>query len=588
MILQALYDYYQRKAADPESKIAPYGLEWKEIPFLIVIDKKGTFVNLEDTRTNIGKQKIAKRFLVNKTKIKTGKNSWQTSNVLWENYGYVLSQPKVDPKKTPEINLEDARKQHCTFLENLKVLAKRFPENDELEAVSLFYKDIENITKLKEHPSWNDCLKIAGCNLSFRVAGFPKIVAEHDDVISDATKLADKDSHEGICLITGEKGPIATLHSGSTIPGGKAGAKIVGFQKGSGYDSYHKIQGLNAPVSLKAEAAYTTALNTLLAKESQNKFKLGDTTYLFWAEKDDTLLEKGLSFLMNAPPKDNPDRHVQEVKSLLQSVNSGIYQTESATGFFILGLAPNAARIAIRLWKAGTTSEIMVHLATHFEDLKIVPSKKDPEYFSLFNLLSHTALEYKVDNVQPNLSGAVLSAAINGTKYPETLQQQCLRRNKAEQKVTYIRASILKACLNRKIRINKNTNEKEITMALDLENINPGYLCGRLFAVLEKIQSEALPGLNATIKDRYYGAASSTPVTVFGRLLTMTNHHLSKLSPGRKINMEKQLQTVISQISGEGFPKHLSLDDQSRFAIGYYHQRQDLYTKKEDKIQEEV
>lgn len=175
-----------------------------------------------------------------------------------------------------------------------------------------------------------------------------------------------------------------------------------------------------------------------------------------------------------------------------------------------------------------------------------------------------------------------MQSIINGTLYPTTLQMQCLCRIKADRNVTFIRAAILKAYLNRKNRIINHLKEREITMALDLENKNQGYLCGRLFAVLEKIQEDAQPGINSTIKDRFYGAASVTPITVFSRLLSLSNHHLGKLESGRKFWHEKQIQEIMDGISSNGMPAHLSLDDQSRFAIGYYQQRKDLYTSKKN------
>lgn len=112
---------------------------------------------------------------------------------------------------------------------------------------------------------------------------------------------------------------------------------------------------------------------------------------------------------------------------------------------------------------------------------------------------------------------------------------------------------------------------------LDLSNANPAYRLGRLFAALEKIQEEASPGLNATIRDRYYGAASSTPVSVFTTLLRLKNHHIGKLSPGRATQMEKLLGEILGEVSD--FPRQLALPDQGRFALGYYHQRQAFFTK---------
>ncbi len=582
MILQALYDYYQRKAADPDSNIAPRGFERKDIPFIIVIDKEGNFINLEDTRTIDGKQKRTKTFLVLKTKSRPGSKASEIANVLWDHWGYVLGQPKFETEKA----IADAIKQNNTFVTQARQLSVKYPENDQFAAVCKLFNQEEQIKKILEHENWNECYKIPGCNLSFRIAGAMNIVAEHDDLFLEVGGNHELDSEEqiqsedGICLITGERSPIAVLHSATSIPGGKSGAKLVGFQKNSGYDSYYKEQGMNAPISKKAEDAYTTALNVLLGRDSKNKFKIADTSVVFWAQQQ-TNFENQFSYFFSAPPKDDPDQNIREVKALFEAIHTGKLNTEGDTPFYILGLAPNAARISIRFWKTGKVADFAKNIAKHFDDLEIIRSKNDEkEYFSLFNLLSNVSFEFKIDNVPPNLAGKVIESILDGTKYPDTLQQQCIRRIRAEQHVNRIRAAILKAYLNRKETI-YNTNEKLITMSLDLENKNQGYLCGRLFAVLEKIQEDAQPGINATIKDRYYGASSSTPVTVFGRLLNLSNHHLAKLGGGSKIYYEKMIQEIMTGVSSNGLPAHLSLDDQSRFAIGYYHQRQDLFTKKD-------
>jgi CRISPR-associated protein Csd1 len=582
MILQALYDYYQRKASDPDSNIAPRGFEWKEIPFIIVINKEGNFINLEDTRTGEWRQRRAKSFLVLKMKGRPGSKASEIANVLWDHWGYVLGQPKDETEKAKE----DAKKQNNTFVTQVKQLSVKYPGNDQFAAVCKLYNQEDQIQKILEHENWKECYRIPGCNLSFRIAGEVNIVAEHEDlsleveVVVESESGVQTQSAEGICLITGERLPIAILHSATSIPGGKSGGKLVGFQKNSGYDSYYKEQGLNAPVSKKAEDAYTTALNVLLGKDSKNKFKIADTSIVFWSQKQNDF-ENHFSFFFAAPPKDDLDQNIREVKALFESIHTGKINTEGDTPFFILGLAPNAARISIRFWKTGKVADFATNIAKHFEDLEIVRSKNDEkEYFSLFNLLSNVSFEFKMDNVPPNLAGKVIESVLDGTKYPDTLQQQCIRRIRAEQHVNRIRAAILKAYLNRKETI-YNTNEKLITMSLDLDNKNQGYLCGRLFAVLEKIQEDAQPGINSTIKDRYYGAASNTPVTVFGRLLNLSNHHLAKLGGASKTHYEKMIQEIMSGVSSNGLPAHLSLDDQSRFAIGYYHQRQDLFTKKE-------
>ncbi|KAF0203035.1 MAG: hypothetical protein FD170_1307 [Bacteroidetes bacterium] len=582
MILQALYDYYQRKAADPESSIAPRGFERKEIPFVIVIDLEGNFINLEDTRFGDGKQKRAKTFMVLKTKSRTGSKASDTANVFWDHWGYILGQPKDQTEKA----IEDAKKQNRTFVAQVKKLSEKYATNKQFAAVCKLFDQDDHIQKILEHESWKECYKIPGCNLSFRIAGESITVAEHDDLLMEVEVQSESDSEvqsqstDGICLITGERLPIAILHTATSIPGGKSGGKLVGFQKNSGYDSYYKEQGLNAPISKKAEDAYTTALNVLLGRDSKNKFKIADTSVVFWSQQQSDF-ENQFSFFFSAPPKDDPDQNIREVKALFETIHTGKLNSEGDTQFYILGLAPNAARISIRFWKTGKVADFAANVAKHFEDLDIIRSRNDEkEYFSLFNLLSNVSFEFKVDNVPPNLAGKVIESILDGTKYPDTLQQQCIRRIRAEQHVNRIRAAILKAYLNRKETF-YNTNENLITMSLDSENKNQGYLCGRLFAVLEKIQEDAQPGINATIKDRYYGAASSTPVTVFGRLLNLTNHHLAKLGGGSKTYYEKRIQEIMTGVSSNGLPAHLSLDDQSRFAIGYYHQRQDLFTKKD-------
>lgn len=581
MILQALYEYYQRKAADPDSTIAPRGLEWKEIPYLIIIDKDGQFVRLEDTTEGVGKQKRAKRFLVVKGKNRTGSNSWQTANLCWDHFGYVLAHPKNTDTAGEQKAIQDAQKQNSSFVKEIKKVAAFFPKNEDIQAVSSFYDNPGNIEQIKQNLVWEDCKKKDGTNLSFRLDSSDLITAELSDIVSlvtrDAEEELEEEMIEAVCLITGKKGPVALLNSPISIPGGKSGAKLVGFQKKSGYDSYYKEQGMNAPISREAEDAYTTALNTLLGKDSRNKYKLNDTSVVFWAQKE-TTFEEVLTF--SFIQKDDPDREQQVMRNFLKSPFTGVLAEEGQTPFYILGLAPNAARISVRFWRQGTVAQFAGNLKQHFEDLEIVRDKTKREYYSVFNLLTQVSYLYKMDNLPPNLVSDLTQRILDNQPYPTTLQMQCLLRIKADRNISSVRAAILKAYLNRKFRhtINK---PKEITMAVDLENKNQAYLCGRLFAILEKIQGDAIPGANSTIKDRYYGAASTTPVTVFGRLLSLSRHHLSKMENGKSVYYEKLLQGVITNLDSNGLPKFLSMDDQSRFAIGYYHEREYLFTKKE-------
>ena len=582
MIIKALYDYYQRKASDPDSHIAPEGLEWKEIPFIIVINEKGEFQFFENTQEGEGKSKRAKSFLVPKSLSRSGAKSYETANPFWDHYGYVLAHPKSESEK----DTNQARLQQISFITKIDKYCEQFPANRAFRSVKQFFEKKENYMRVFEDSNWMECKKKPGVNISFRILGNEQLVSEHSDLNNSIEQASKNDSidENRICLVTGEYLPIAILHTSTAIIGGKSGAKLVGFQKNAGYDSYYNEQGLNAPISKKAEAAYTTALSVLLGKDSKNKYRLNDTSVVFWSEKPSTM-ETIFPFLFESPKKDDPDANVREIKTFLESVYSGKLSDEGDTYFYILGLAPNAARISVRFWKQGTIAEFSNKIAQHFEDLKIVRDEKETrEYFSLFNLLTSISLRYKIDNLPPNLQGAVMQSVLSGTRYPTSMQMQCLNRIKSEQKVSYIRASILKAYLNRKNRFNNHLKERDITMALDLENKNQGYLCGRLFSVLESIQEWAQPGINATIKDRFYTAASTTPITVFSRLLQLTNHHLAKIPIGGKVNFEKQIQEIMSGINSNGMPVHLSLDDQSRFAIGYYHQRKFQFeTRKKNK-----
>jgi len=335
-------------------------------------------------------------------------------------------------------------------------------------------------------------------------------------------------------------------------------------------------------MSNESAEAYTKALNILLADGSENRLQIGDASTVFWSEKVTTFEKRYRSFFA-MPSKDDPDKGISELRAAIESVRSGIPPEESSSRFYVLGLAPNSARIAVRFWHAGTVGEFAVNIKKHFDDIAIITPSYDNGNQALAYLLGATALEWKSENVPPNLAGNVMRAVMSGGPYPATLLQQCLRRVRAEQgDVNRARASILKACLNRRLRVSNQDQEKEITVALDPDNMNQGYRLGRLFAVLEKIQEDANPGLNATIRDRFYGAASSTPVSVFPQLLKLKNHHLSKLeNVGFRVTHERRLSEIIGGLE-TSMPAHLSMDDQARFALGYYHQRQALFASNKE------
>lgn len=573
MILQALNDYYRRKQADsdPKNRLPAFGLEEKEIPFIIEIDVQGRLVNIADTRSGDGKKRTAQRFLVPQGVKKT---SGVAANLLWDTAEYVLG---VDTRGKPERVAE----QHAAFLARIEALPEAVRSDAGIKAVQAFLNtlDLEHFEPL---PIWEE-VRVGTPLMTFRLNSDVGLICQRSAVVAATDTASDADDAHCVCLVTGGEGAIERLHPAIKGVWGAqtSGANIVSFNLNA-FRSYGKAQGENAPIGRSAVFAYTTALNHLLAKESRQRVQVGDASTVFWAEEPHDL-ESMVPDLFGEPPKDDPDRGVTALKALYKSVDSGNFSLGDAdTRFHVLGLAPNAARISIRFWETAPALNLARRLRRHFDDIRVARALHDPEHLSLFRLLTACAVLGKADNIPPKLGGEVMRAILEDLPYPATLLNAAVQRCRAEQKVTYPRAAAIKACLNRNFRYanrTRNQEEREFKIMLDIENPNPAYRLGRLFAALEKIQEEASPGLNATIRDRYYGAASSTPVAVFTTLLRLKNHHIGKLSLGRAVQMEKLLGEIIDGL--DDFPRHLPLPEQGRFALGYYHQRQAFFTKSE-------
>lgn len=587
MILHALNDYYRRKCDDPDpaQRLPAFGLEQKEIPFLLEITVTGELVQLLDTRTPSGKKKIAQSFRVPQGVKKT---SGVAANLLWDTLEYVLG---VDTKGKPERVVE----QHAAFRQRIAALPPSAQEDAGIQAVQRFFERFD-LAALQLQSAWNDALE-SNAVLSFRLHGDVDLVCQRPAVIQAALNApTSTDDPLAMCLVTGEQAPVERLHTAIKGVWGAqtSGANIVSFNARA-FESYGKTerQGENAPVSKAVAFAYTTALNHLLRKDSPQRIQVGDASTVFWADKASDL-ETAVPDIFGEAPKDDPYAGTRAVQALLSAVHKehGPSTQDDGNRFHILGLAPNAARISIRFYYCLRLPELGKRIAQHFKDLEMVRGAHghDPQYPSLFRLLTAVAVQNKADNIPPNLGGSIVDAIFAGedVPYPALWLNTAIARCRAEQNVTYLRAAAIKACLNRQIRrasiqsiqSTRLTTEKEFTPMLDLANNNPGYRMGRLFAVLEKIQEESSPGLNATIRDRYYGAASTTPVAVFTTLLRLKNAHLKKLSAPRNTYFEKLLGEVVAPVVD--FPKHLPLPDQGRFALGYYHQRQDFFAKKTD------
>ncbi|NLH15117.1 MAG: type I-C CRISPR-associated protein Cas8c/Csd1 [Phycisphaerae bacterium] len=575
MILQALSSYYERIATDSSKSVALPGFSTEGIDFSVRLDKSGKLLDVVDLRELKGKKLTRKPLIVPKPPQK--RTSGKSPYFAWDKTDYVFGctvdkegQPVLTPKHFDE------------FKKLLKNVGGD-SHDDGIRAVICFAESWkpENAQKLA---NWPD---VAGKNVVFQLDGEFQFVHDRPAVkqmwIKHFSNTADAEASEAMCLVTGNRCKIARLHPAifGVANAHTAGAGIVTFNKDkTAFTSYGKEQNLNAPVGMNTAFSYATALNFLLRAGSKQKIQIGDATTAFWAEKSSPV--EGF-FGMVLDPRDTSAEEA-ELRTYLQAVKEGKFPStiDPATMFYVLGLSPNGPRLSVRYWHASTVKDISEKIGQHFRDLSMVRSfDSDPEYPGMWHLLKETSNQKSEDGPTPLLGGAVMQAILNGTLYPQELLAAVIGRIRAEQSskdkngkprqnVNYLRAAIIKAVLARKNRI--LNHGMEISMALDKENRNIAYLLGRLFAVLEKAQQDAIPGANTTIKDRFYGSASATPRVVFPQLLRLAQHHIEKAEYGRF--RDKQIEEIIGNIPE--FPAHMGLDQQGLFAIGYYHQRQDF------------
>ena len=614
MILKALYDYYNRCGNLPMP-----GMEEKEIGFIIVLSKEGRFIRFEDCRT--GKNQ-ARTYLVKKH---VGRSSAIVANYLYDNSTYVLGYADMDKevdkckeqvdlleklaaqsvaaqnayeKAKEELkeleNKRSIKEQSCldAFKNKLISIFHSYPDSYELSLVCKFYQQDKDdiLSSIKQDSLWEDIKKNLSkkySTFSFRIEGDLKIIAEKRELLQ-LDEAEEMNGEKDICLITGNRDITVNTTTATMIPGSQATAKLVAFQVNSGYDSYGKKKCGNAPISKTAEFAYTTALNAMLQKGSHNKFSVGNRTFVFWASSNSEAAEQTEGSLFDLlgyteEEGDDPNAKIEQVRKVFTAIYSGSLKTSLEDRFFILGLAPNSARIAVVYWSESSLREFAGKILQHFKDMEIIDTRKEGKpYMGIKDMLAAVTLSGKQSEATPNLPEAIVNSIFQGTPYPFTLFSACIRRIRAEsgshdkKAIRIARMAIIKAYLNR-----TNSNNKKIEIMLDKSNTNQGYLCGRLFAVLDKIQEDA-NGISS-IRERYMNAASATPASVFATILNLSSHHMEKLTnDGKKIFFEKMKQEIIDKIPASGFPAHLDLQDQGRFFIGYYHQRQEFFTKKEE------
>lgn len=601
MILKALSDYYERMLNDPECDVAPPGFERKAIPFLIIIDNKGAFVNLRDTRTGEGKKRVAREFIVPQGEKKT---SGIKANLFWDNPQYVLGAPKAGCQDGKDVTRAD--ESLTAFRDRINQEFGEYTSNEEVLALQRFllsvFEEEDAVFPLFEHELWPEIWQ-TNANLTFMLEGMDRLIAQNNEVIKKFTTSTKGAVATQACVVTGTIDVAAKLHTSIKGVWGaqSSGANIVSFNLDA-FRSFGKKQGLNAPVGQKTEFAYSTALNTLLAKGSRQRIQVGDASTVFWAKGVHPFEDDFSCFL--GEPREGGETDYGNIRSLLTSVRTGVLPAEDEMPFYVLGLAPNASRIAVRFWYEGSVSDLKKKIAQHFEDIEIIRAPNDREFLSLKQVLLATTRQStkhpygEEGDILPHLGGVVFRAIINGTTYPRMLLQKIVNRVKAEQglcdqkgkqlaNVTHARAALIKGYLVRDSRL-KGITTKEVGMALDKTIENSGYVLGRLFAVLERIQEQAHAGLNKTIRDTYFSAATSNPLVIFKRLQDLAIHHLAKIRNSGKstVWLDKLMQEVMGKVPASGVPVTLTLEDQGRFAVGYYHQRQDFFNKNENETKE--
>lgn len=584
-MLEALVKHYDNLAA--EGKVPRQGWSLAKVSFALRLDEDGKVVQVHDLRKD---EQRGKKTVLSPNEMLVPEQSKRASGIvpqfLCDNSGYLLG---VDNKGKPERStkcFQAAAKFHQEILSECS--------SKMAGAIKKFFV-CWNPSKFSAcTPLQNDMNEIIqGSNIVFMLGD--KLATEDEEIRTAWQKYyGQQDGGQMMqCLVTGKTAHIARLHP--SIKGVRnaqsSGASLVSFNAPA-YESYghDNGQGLNAPVSEYAAFAYTTALNALLA-DSRHVKVFGDTTLVYWAENDSVAYQDCFGGFCLQDDNIMNDEDLEYIFSCLKQdkpINYEGVNIDYSNKFYVLGLSPNAARLSVRFFLQSDFGSILRNVAKHMEHMQIIcPSYKKKKYIPLWLLLAATVSPKAKDKAaSPLLSGAVMKAILTGSNYPASLFQYVMLRIRSEQddteatppiyKITYERCAIIKAylCRNRK---------RGITVALNEDEKDVAYVLGRIFAVWEHIQAEANKGINATIKDRYFDSACATPARIFPILQKLTGHHLRKLEDGKKIYFEKQLTLLMGKIDAGAIPNILQLNDQGMFVLGYYHQVQERYTKKEDK-----
>lgn len=587
MILQALNRYYERLIEQQAEDVAPAGCSPEKISFEMLLTPDGNVVQVNDIRDTSGKKPLPRMLNVPQAEKRT---VGIKSNFLWDKTSYVLGVSDTSKR---------ADKEHEAFVERHET-ALGGEDDPGLKALLSFLRGWSP----EQFEARGFPADMVDTNLVFRLDGEHCYLHDRPAARAVRARLLAGDAGQdtaasgAVCLVSGEVAPVARLHPAIKGVNGaqSSGASIVSFNLDA-FTSYAKSQGDNAPVSEPAAFAYTTALNYLLRRGGHNRQRLqvGDASVVFWAEAPDAKqasAAEDLFAVLLSPPADDASEAAR-VRAVLERIAKGspvadlAPNLEPGTRMYVLGLAPNASRLSVRFWQVDTLGVLARRIAQHAEDLFLdpLPWRTEP---SVWRLVLATAPSRdgraKSEDVPPLLAGEFMRAILSGGPYPRSLLANTIMRFRADGDISGLRVALCKSVLARERRRDIRTSEEEIPVSLDKQSTQPGYLLGRLFAVLERAQHSALGDhVNATIRDRYYGAASATPASIFPMLLRNTQNHLGKLRKermGQAVNLEKDIREIVGGLPDQ-FPRSLKIEDQGRFAIGYYHQSQSYFTRRD-------
>ena len=576
MILQALTKHYEALAE--QGKLARPGWSDTKVTFALAIDDSGELtqvLSLKTEQTRGKKTVLAPQSMLLPAPVK--RTVGIDSNFLWDNSSYILG---ADAKGKPQRSLDcfDACKAlHHRLLDGV---------NSPVAKALLAFFDHWEPDRAAQHPAfvrdWEEL--ISGVNLVFWYRG---AYVQEDPLIRQAWQdyySAAGDGPEMVCLVTGQKGPAEAVHPSVKGLAGtqSSGAALVSFNAPA-FCSYGREQNLNAPVGKYAAFAYTAALNYMLA-DREHLVRIGDTTVLFWAKDGKSAYQNLFSaFALGGTSKYSASDLLNVVNTLFRGEKPSFEEgkLDPNMDFYILGLAPNAARLSVRFFLRGAFGAFLQNVQWHNERLEIVrPAFDKFEAIPLWKLLDETVNQNSRDkSPSPVLAGEVLRSVLTATCYPALLLNGVTLRIRAEKEVTRGRAAILKAYYLK--NPHPDVPKEVLTVSLNPDCTDSAYVLGRLFSVLEAIQSAANPGINATIKDKYFNSASSTPSHVFPTLINLAQKHLRKLDKGLSISYDRQLTALMGKLE-EGFPDRMNLPQQGAFQLGYYHQTQARYQKKEE------